>query len=38
VADNLCGRPHFGHVRLTRAERSAVAALASRLIEETAEF
>jgi PhoH-like ATPase len=38
VVDGLKGHPLFAHVSLTRAERSPVAALASRLLEETDEF
>jgi PhoH-like ATPase len=38
VVDGLRGHPIFGHVTLTRAERSPVAALASRLLEEATDF
>lgn len=38
VVDGLKGHPLFGHVSLTRSERSPVAALASRLLEENDEF
>jgi PhoH-like ATPase len=38
VVDGLRGHPLFGHVTLTRAERSPVAALASRLLEEVTDF
>ena len=38
VVDGLRGHPLFGHVTLTRAERSPVAALASRLLEEGTDF
>lgn len=38
VVDGLKGHPLFGHVSLTRSERSPVAALASRLLEEPDEF
>ncbi len=38
VVDGLRGHPLFGHVTLTRAERSPVAALASRLLEEATDF
>ncbi len=38
VVDGLRGHPIFGHITLTRAERSPVAALASRLLEEAADF
>jgi PhoH-like ATPase len=38
VVDGLKGHPLFGHVSLTRSERSPVAALASRLLEESDEF
>jgi PhoH-like ATPase len=38
VVDGLRGHPLFGHVSLTRSERSPVAALASRLLEEADEF
>ena len=38
VVDGLKGHPLFGHVSLTRSERSPVAALASRLLEESDDF
>jgi PhoH-like ATPase len=38
VVDGLRGHPLFGHVTLTRTERSPVAALASRLLEEASDF
>jgi PhoH-like ATPase len=38
VVDGLKGHPLFGHVTLTRAERSPVAALASRLLDDGGEF
>jgi PhoH-like ATPase len=38
VVDGLKGHPLFGHVSLTRSERSPVAALASRLLEENDDF
>jgi PhoH-like ATPase len=38
VVDGLRGHPLFGHVTLSRAERSPVAALASRLLEEDTDF
>ncbi len=38
VVDGLRGHPLFGHVTLSRAERSPVAALASRLLDEDVEF
>jgi PhoH-like ATPase len=38
VVEGLRGHPLFGHVTLTRAERSPIAALASRLLEEASDF
>ncbi len=38
VVDGLKGHPLFGHISLTRSERSPVAALASRLLEESDDF
>jgi PhoH-like ATPase len=38
VVDGLRGHPLFGHVTLTRAERSPVAALATRLLDEDTDF
>jgi PhoH-like ATPase len=38
VVDGLRGHPLFGHVTLSRAERSPVAALATRLLEEDTDF
>jgi len=38
VVDGLKGHPLFGHVTLTRAERSPVAALAARLLDDTLDF
>lgn len=35
VVEGLTGHPLFGHISLVRSERSAVAGLASRLLEET---
>ena len=38
VVDGLKGHPLFGHVTLTRAERSPVAAMAARLLDDSLDF